>query len=41
MSSEIIQSVASDNYDNFQHVNYFHFQALTISFPFLIIISIL
>jgi len=40
MSSEIIQSVASDNYDNFQHVNYFIFK-LNYLICFLIIISIL
>ncbi len=32
MSSEIIQSVAYDNYDNFQHVNFIFSQYLILVF---------
>jgi len=31
MSSEIIQNVAYDNYDDFQHVNFIYFSQIFIS----------
>jgi hypothetical protein len=38
MGSEIIQSVAYDNYDNFQHVNFIFSQKFIIHFTILRII---
>jgi len=41
MSSEIIQSVAYDNYDDFQHVNFIFSQIFTLALPFIITFTLI